>query len=92
MSETKDLATMLGARIPIVVIKSHDDQRIMALLLHFAMKCSLTFCKWLVTHGLELGGFETALENDENLTDPAALLSNPEPAYTHRGTSMPETD
>ena len=84
MSETKDLTTILDAKIPIVVIESHDEARVLALLLRFAMKRGLTFYEWRATRGLELGGFGTEPNDAEDLCDPEALLShitkNPGPA------------
>lgn len=84
MSETKDLATILDAKIPIVVIESHDEQRVLALLLRFAMKRSLSFFEWRATRGLELGGFGAAPADAAELADPQAVLAhvaqNPGPA------------
>jgi hypothetical protein len=84
MSETKDLTTILDANIPIVVIESHDEERVLAFLLRFAMKRSLAFYEWRATRGLELGGFGAAPARDTDLADPEALLAhitqNPGPA------------
>jgi hypothetical protein len=49
MAETRDLSTILDAKIPIIVIESPDEQRVLALLLRFAMKRGLSFCEWRVT-------------------------------------------
>ena len=56
MADTKDLSLILDAKIPIVVVESHDERRVLAMLLRFAMKRQLSFYEWRVTRGLELGG------------------------------------
>ena len=84
MADTKDLATILNARIPLVAIESADERRVLALLLRLAMDRQLSFYEWRVTRGLELGGFGARPERGGELTDPEALLahiaSNPGPA------------
>lgn len=84
MAETKDLATILNARIPLVAIESADERRVLALLLRLAMERSLSFYEWRVTRGLELGGFGARPERGAELTDPEELLAhiaaNPGPA------------
>jgi SpoVK/Ycf46/Vps4 family AAA+-type ATPase len=67
---------ILDARIPIVVVESPDERRVMALLLRFAMQRALSFYEWRVTRGLELGGFGTAVENPGELADPELLLAH----------------
>ena len=51
MSDTRDLGLILDARIPIVVIESPDERRVLALLLQFAMQRGLPFSEWSVTRG-----------------------------------------
>ena len=51
MAETKDLGMILDAKIPIVVIESPDERRVMALLLRFDIHRGLTFYEWSVTKG-----------------------------------------
>jgi SpoVK/Ycf46/Vps4 family AAA+-type ATPase len=52
VSDTKDLGLILDARIPIVVIESPDERRVLALLLQFAMQRGLPFNEWSITRGL----------------------------------------
>jgi SpoVK/Ycf46/Vps4 family AAA+-type ATPase len=84
MAESKDLSMILNARIPIVVIESPDERRVLALLLRFAMQRQLSFYEWRSTRGLELGGFGSNVENASELNEPEALLAhvatNPGPA------------
>jgi hypothetical protein len=76
MAETGDLSTILDAKIPIVVIESPDERRVLSLLLRFAMKRALSFYEWRVTRGLELGGFGAAPDEGTKLDDPQALLAH----------------
>lgn len=76
MAESKDLGMILDARIPIIVVESPDERRVLALLLRFAMQRQLSFYEWRVTRGLELGGFGTAVDNAAELTDPELLLAH----------------
>ena len=74
MAETKDLGMILDAKIPIVVIESPDEIRVLALLLRFAMQRQLSFYEWRSTRGLQLGGFGS--EAGAKLKDPEALLAH----------------
>ena len=76
MAETKDLGMILDAKIPIVVIESPDERRVLALLLQFAMQRRLSFYEWRSTRGLQLGGFGPGPQTEDNLADPAALLAH----------------
>lgn len=76
MAETKDLAMILNASIPIIAIESADERRVLELLLRLAMQRGLSFYQWRVTRGLELGGFGDAPRSGAELTDPEALLAH----------------
>lgn len=76
MPDTKDLAMILNARIPIVAIESADERRVLALLLKLAMEKRLGFYEWRVTRGLERGGFAAQPKNGGELAEPEALLAH----------------
>ena len=76
MAETKDLSVLLDARIPIIGIESPDEQRVLALLLRFAMHRSLAFYEWTVTRGLSLSGFGERVGNEGRFCDPEELLAH----------------
>ena len=76
MADTKDLSLILDAKIPIVVVESHDERRVLALLLRFAMQRQLSFYEWRVTRGLHLGGFGSDVKDDDSLSEPQALLKH----------------
>ena len=78
MSDTRDLGLILDAGIPIVVIESPDERRVLALLLQFAMQRALPFSEWTATRGLrrsELIGEDAGIKHaapDEALMHIAA--------------------
>ena len=75
MADTKDLHVLLDAQIPIIGIESPDEQRVLALLLRFAMQRNLTFYEWSVTQGLRLGGFGEQPSPEEQ-TEPEDVLAH----------------
>jgi hypothetical protein len=77
MADTKDLNVLLDAGVPIVGIESHDEQRVLDLLLRFAMHHQLAFYDWTITRGLKLAGFgERPNDTEIDLTDPEAVLQH----------------
>ena len=74
MSDTKDLGLILDARIPIVVIESPDERRVLALLLQFAMQRGLPFSEWSVTRGLRRSELVSDGPKNITLTEPDAAL------------------
>ncbi|MCR9260160.1 MAG: AAA family ATPase [Pseudomonadaceae bacterium] len=77
MADTKDLAVLLDAKIPIIGIESPDERRVLALLLQSAIQRGLSFNEWSVTKGLQLGGFGARPDNsDADLTDPEEVLKH----------------
>jgi len=76
VADTKDLSLILDAKIPIVVVESHDERRVLAMLLRFAMQRQLSFYEWRATRGLQLGGFGSPVADNDALKDPEALLAH----------------
>lgn len=60
MADSKDLALILDANIPIIAIESPDERRVLALLLQLALKRGLPFEQWSAARGLEAGGVTRA--------------------------------
>jgi len=58
LADTKDLAMILKARIPIIAVESTDERRVLSLLLQLAMEQGLAFHEWRVTAGLGAGGLQ----------------------------------
>jgi len=77
MADTKDLHVLLDAQVPIIGIESPDEQRVLAMLLRFAMQRQVSFYDWTITKGLQLGGFgEQPDPDDSSLHEPEALLQH----------------
>jgi SpoVK/Ycf46/Vps4 family AAA+-type ATPase len=76
MADTRDLAMILNAHIPLIAVESADERRVLSLLLKLAMERGLGFYEWRLTRGLELGGFGDAPERGDGLADPEALLAH----------------
>ncbi len=78
MSDTRDLGLILDTRIPIVVIESPDERRVLTLLLQFALQRGLPFNEWSITRGLR----RTELVSDSH--DPIRH-AEPNEALVHIG-------
>ncbi|HTO56591.1 MAG TPA: AAA family ATPase [Pseudomonadales bacterium] len=74
MSDTRDLGLILDSRIPIIVIESPDERRVLALLLQFAMQRGLPFSEWSATRGLRRGGLVSVAVDEPKFTDPTEAL------------------
>jgi len=84
VSDTRDLGLILDACIPIIVIESPDERRVLALLLQFAMQRGLPFSEWSVTRGLRRGGLVSDAVDEVKFGDATEALihigSTPGPA------------
>lgn len=58
MSDTGDLALMIQSEVPIVVIESHDERRVLGLLSEIALRQGLTLMEWTAIRGIERGALE----------------------------------
>jgi len=76
MGDTKDLALLLDAKIPIIVVESPDERRVLALLLQFSIQRGLGFYEWSVTQGLKRGGLDTRVSEEKAHCDPEELLEH----------------
>ncbi|MBV1905940.1 MAG: AAA family ATPase [Pseudomonadales bacterium] len=76
MGDTKDLALLLDAKIPIIVVESPDEARVLDLLLQLAIKRSLPFYQWSITSGMQRGGFETPSSDTPKLAEPDEMLKH----------------
>lgn len=76
MGDSKDLALILDAKIPIVVVESPDERRVLALLLQFAIQRALGFFEWSVTKGLNSGGISSASGRHVKLDEPEEILKH----------------
>ncbi|HSG90446.1 MAG TPA: AAA family ATPase [Pseudomonadales bacterium] len=58
MTDSGDLAMMITSEVPVVVIESHDERRVLALLSGIAMRQGLGVMEWTAVRGLERGALE----------------------------------
>jgi SpoVK/Ycf46/Vps4 family AAA+-type ATPase len=68
MRDVKDLALIIDAGVPIIIVETQDELRALELLTQVAIKQQLGFSRWSITEGLKQAGFSDELE----------LLSDPE--------------
>ncbi len=85
MPDTTDLGLILDSGVPIVVIETPDEPRVLAVLLRLAMRRAAAFYDWTVTGGLKLSGFGDAPKDGDTLTDPTELLAH---IAHHRGPAI----
>lgn len=85
MNETHDLALILESRIPIVVVDSADERRVLDLLTRFAISHQLSYYVWTATQGLRRGGFGPDFGAEWDLTDPEEALRQ---IFTSQGPAL----
>ena len=76
MADTKDFDLILDAHIPLIVIESTDEPRVLSLLLNSAIQRRMSFYEWSATRGLRLGGFGTHPSEQTQLTEPVDVLKH----------------
>lgn len=74
MNESHDLALILESRIPLVVIESPDERRVLDLLTRFAISRQLAYYVWSATLGLRRGAFGPDFDRECDHTDPEQAL------------------
>ena len=75
MADTKDLNVLLDAGVPIIGIESFDEQRVLDLLLRFAIHRQLAFYDWTITRGVKLAGFGARPDDTERFSNVAGLTN-----------------
>ncbi len=76
MADTKDFDLILDAHIPLIVIESTDEPRVLSLLLNSAIQRRMSFYEWSATRGLRLGGFGNHSSEQTQLTEPIEVLKH----------------
>lgn len=72
MQDVHDLGLMIDRNIPIVVIETHEEPKVLELLTHLAMKRQLLVQRWSLTDGLGRLGFgEDALVDNSEVPEVA---------------------
>ena len=64
-SDIKDLSLILDSKVPILVIESHEEPRVLEMITGLAVTRALPMLVWSITEGLNRLGFgETAEQGD----------------------------
>ncbi len=76
MADTRDLGLILDAGVPLIVVESPDETRVLTLLLQFAMKRNINYFEWSATRGLRSGGLSQTTQGVPRHADPDELLAH----------------
>lgn len=74
MQDAHDLGLLLDSRVPLVVIQSHEEDRVLDLLMQVTNKRTLPMQVWSLTEGLRSMGFAMSESGGDNLLDPETAL------------------
>ncbi len=74
MQDAHDLGLILDSRVPLVVIQSHEETRVLDLLMLVTNRRTLPIQVWSLTDGLRPMGFSMGEPGGDSLTDPEAAL------------------
>ena len=74
MQDAHDLGLLLDSRVPLVVIQSHEEVRVLDLLMQVTNKRTLPMQVWSLTEGLRSMGFAMGESGGDNLQDPESAL------------------
>lgn len=74
MQDAQDLAVIISAQVPIVVVETFDEKSAHDLLLRVAREKDKTLYRWTVTDGLQATGFGLQLENEAEYAEADAVL------------------
>lgn len=75
MQDAHDLGLILDSRVPLVVIQSHEENRVLDLLMQVTNKRTLPMQVWSLTDGLRSMGFAMGEPEGDSLQDPEAALT-----------------
>lgn len=73
-SDLKDLSLLLDSRVPLLVIESFEEPRVLEMITRLAVKRAMPLYTWSVTEGLCRTGFGSDPDPNLESTDPANLL------------------
>ncbi len=76
MTDVRDLALMIRSRTPLIVVETHDEQRVLELVAGIAMRQGLSCYEWTAVRGLERGGLARgAVAETPKTLEPEAVLT-----------------
>ena len=76
MPDVHDLGLMIDSRIPLIVIQSNEEQRVLDTITRLAVSRGLGYFSWTVTDGLVRQGLDFSPKNAASLTEPAKVLEH----------------
>jgi SpoVK/Ycf46/Vps4 family AAA+-type ATPase len=76
MTDTRDFGLILDSRIPLIVIESTDEPRVLALLLNAALQRRMAYFEWTATRGLRLGGIDEVRRGESPCLEPTEVLKH----------------
>ncbi len=72
-ADIKDLGLLLDSKVPLLVIESFEEPRVLEMITRLAVKRAMPIYTWSITEGLNRLGFGTGVEA-QNSTDAAEVL------------------
>ena len=72
----KDLGLLLDSKVPILVIESFEEPRVLEMITRLAVKRASPLYAWSITEGLNRLGFGSRPEPDEASQDATAVLEH----------------
>ncbi|WP_230425708.1 AAA family ATPase [Spartinivicinus ruber] len=82
-TDIHDLCLVLDSGIPLVVIESYEEPRVLQMMTRLAIKRQLALFSWSITTGMQRLGFGIDLDQDQGFDKPEAALQlikqSPEP-------------
>ncbi len=76
MPDVHDLGIMIESRIPIIVIQSIEEVRVLDTITRLGVKRGASLFKWTATDGLNRLGFGFDLVQEDTLKEPAKILEH----------------
>ena len=86
-SDLNDLGLLLDSKVPILVIESFEEPRVLEMITRLAVKKALVLYTWSMTEGLNRLGFGSDRPQDDKNRDPPSHASS-----EHKETTAKERD
>lgn len=74
MPDVHDLGLLMASHVPLIVIQSSEESRVIDTLTRLSIKSARPLYQWTVTEGLQRLGFGFEMAQDENYAEPEKLL------------------
>ena len=74
MRDVDELALLIDAHVPIIILETFDENRALELLTQVAIKKQLSYCCWSITEGLQRLGFGSGMAAASEPESPSEVL------------------